>query len=255
MKLKENSFPLSFSLDNATSFIKSVLEEKDWHEFEVIEVKIVFFPYYFFSYEAFFESEKHGKKIVSETANGKLALNGITGQLDDSVSFPSSDELVQEIDELPENIPFQEESFELNEKIEEILKIKTAGHLKTAKETVVIHSIKKVLYPVWVIDFSVEEQIYQFMVSGTDGSIISEEEIPERQQGFWEITSETLAELKSPSSWINYTTSIVSDSANFISKTTFSGSLIYGFLHNWKYQTFILLIILILVVLWTYGII
>ncbi|PIN98220.1 MAG: hypothetical protein COT90_05325 [Candidatus Diapherotrites archaeon CG10_big_fil_rev_8_21_14_0_10_31_34] len=253
MKLKENSFPLSFSLQETTDFIKQTLEEKNWFEFEVIEVKIVFVPYYFYSFEAFFESDEEGKKIVSDTSNGKLALNGLTGELDESISVPESDELVKEIEELPENIPFEEKSFELTEKIEQIVQIKTAHHLRTGKDNVIIHSIKKVLYPVWIIDFSVEEQTFQFTVSGVDGSVILEEEIPERELGFWEITSETLNELKSPSSWINYTTSVISDSANFVVKNTFSGNLMHNLLHNWKYQSFILLIILILIVLWSLG--
>ena len=253
MKLKENSFPLSFSLQETTDFIKQTLEEKNWQEFEVIEVKIVFVPYYFFSYEAFFESEEDGKKIVSDTVNGKLALNGLTGELDESVVLPETSELVQEIEELPENIPFEEKSFELKEKIEEIVQFKTAHNLSAAKDNVIIHSIKKVLYPVWIIDFSVADQTFQFMVSGVDGSVISEEEIPERMLGFWEITAETLHELQSPANWINYTTLVISDTTNFVVKGTFSGSIVQNLLHNWKYQTFILLLILVLIVLWSLG--
>jgi len=253
MKLKESSFPLSFSLEETTEFIKQTLEEKNWFEFEVIEVKIVFFPFYFYSFEAFFESDETGKKIVSETTNGKLALNGLTGELDESIPVPESNELVKEIDEIPENIPFEEKSFELNEKIEQIVQIKTAEHLHSAKDNVIIHSLKKVLYPVWIIDFSVAEQTFQFTVSGVDGSVISEEEIPERELGFWEITEETLHELQSPASWVNYTTSIISDSANFVVKNTFSGNVFENLMHNWKYQTFILLIILALIILWSLG--
>lgn len=253
MKLKEQSFPLSFSLQETTDFIKAKIEEKNWFEFEVIEVKIVFVPYYFYSFESFFESEEEGKKIVSDTVNGKLALNGLTGELDETVSLPDSSELVKEIEELPENIPFEEKSFELTEKIEEIVQVKTARHLRTGKDNVIIHSIKKVLYPVWIIDFSVVEHTFQFMVSGVDGSVISEEEIPERMLGFWEITAETLNDLKSPSSWINYSASVISDSANFMIKNTFSGNIVHNLLHNWKYQTLILLIILIIVVLRGYG--
>jgi len=250
MKLKESSFPLSFSLQQATDFIKDVVEEKNWQDFEVIEVKIIFIPYYFFSYEVFFEEEN---KVVSEAVSGKIALNGKTGELDESISFSDSDELTDKIEDLDDNIPFEELKFELNEKIEVIAQIKTAEHLKAAKDNVIIHSIQKVLYPVWIIDFGVEDQTFQFTVSGVDGTVISEEEIPERELGFWEITSETLNELKSPSNWINYTTSVVSDTTHFVVKNTFSGNILDNLMHNWKYQTFILLIILALIVLWNYG--
>ena len=252
MKLKEKSFPLHFSLNETTDFIKSTLEEKNWLEFEVIEVKLVFIPYYFFSFDAFYEEE--GKKIVSETVNGKLALNGKTAELEE-IEAPEETELTQKIEGIPENIPFEELKFEFTEKIESIAQIKTAAHLKTAKDNVLIHSLKKVLFPVWIIDFSVEENTFQFQLSGIDGEVISEQEIPERKLGFWEITSETLNELKNPSSWVNYTTSIISDSANFMVKNTFSGNFVYNLKHNWKCQTFILLVILALILLWHYRII
>ncbi len=250
MKLKEKSFPLNFSLQETTDFIKEKIEEKNWFEFEVIEVKIIFFPYYFFSYEAFFEEEN---KTVSQTVNGKLALNGMTSTLEE-LSFPESSELVSEIKDLAENIPFVEHSFELNEKVEVITQIKTAEKLQLPKDNVIIHSLKKVLYPVWIIDFSVEEQTFQFTVSGVDGTVFSEEEIPERKQGFWEITSETLDELKHPESWINYSTSIVSDTTNFVTKKTFSENFADNLLHNWKYQTLILSIILLIILLWHFNI-
>ncbi|MBU2099889.1 hypothetical protein KKG83_07315 [Candidatus Micrarchaeota archaeon] len=250
MKLKEKSFPLHFSLNETTDFIKSTLEEKNWFEFEVIEVKLVFIPYYFFSFDAFYEEEE--KKIVSETVYGSLALNGKTAELEE-ISVPEETELTQKIEDIPENIPFEEMKFHFDEKIELIAQIKTAAHLKTAKDNVIIHSLKKVLFPVWIIDFSLEENTFQFQLSGIDGEVISEQEIPERELGFWEITAETLNELKSPSSWVNYTTSIISDSANFVVKNTFSGNVFHNLIHNWKYQTFILLVILALILLWQYG--
>ncbi|MFH1664442.1 MAG: hypothetical protein ABH986_06620 [archaeon] len=250
MKLKEKSFPLSFSLQETTEFIKTTLEEKNWFDFEVIEVKIVFVPYYFFSFEAFFEDTNNN---VSETVNGKMALDAMNSSLDESIAVPEETELVEKIDELPDNIPFEELKFELNEKVESIVQIKVAEHLKAKKSNVIIHSLKKVLYPVWIIDFSVEEQTFQFRISGVDGSVISEEEIPEKELGFWEITAETLHDLQSPSSWINYTTSVVSDAANFVVKNTFSGNIVHNLMHNWKYQSFVLLIILILIILWNYG--
>lgn len=250
MKLKEKSFPLHFSLNETTDFIKQTLEDKNWFEFEVIEVKIVFVPYYFFSFDAFYEEEE--KKIVSETVHGSFALNGRTAELEE-IPVPEETELVNEIEGIPDNIPFQEFKFHFDEKIELIAQIKTAARLKTAKDNVIIHSLKKVLFPVWIIDFSIEENTFQFQLSGIDGEVISEQEIPERTLGFWEITAETLDDLKNPSSWVNYTTSIISDSANFVAKNTFSGSFAENLLHNWKYQTFILLVILLLVVLWNFG--
>lgn len=249
MKLKEKSFPLSFSLQETTDFIKDTIQQKNWENFELIEVKLVFVPYYFFSFEGFFEEE--GK--VLETVNGKTALNGMTSELEE-ISVPEENELTEEIKEIPSNIPFTELKFELTEKVEQIAQIKVAANLKTAKDNVIIHSMKKVLFPVWIIDFAVAEQTFQFKISGVDGEIVSEEEIPERQLGFWEITAETLNELQSPDAWVHYTTSIISDTTNFVAENV-SGNVIENFMKNTRFQIFVLLIILILVVLWTYGII
>ncbi len=112
MKLKEKSFPLSFSLQDTTDFIKETVQEKNWESFEVIEVKLVFIPYYFFSFDAFFEEEN---KTVSRTEHGKAALNGMTAELEE-ILVPESDELIQEIPEL-KKIPFEEKKFDLTEKI------------------------------------------------------------------------------------------------------------------------------------------
>ncbi len=246
MKLKEKSFPLSFSLEQTTEFIKNTLEQKNWSDFEVIEVKIVFFPYYFFSYEVFFEEEN---KTVSQTKSGKAVLNGMTSQLEE-ISLPEEADLIEEIEEIPENISFEELQFKLSEKVELISQIKIAEKMQVPKDNVVIHSLQKVLFPVWIIDFAVETNNFQFMLSGVDGSVIKEEEIPERLQGFWEITSEALSELKHPKAWAEYTSSVVSDSTNFAA----SGNFFDNLLHNRRFQILILLIILIIVVLWSYKV-
>jgi hypothetical protein len=50
----------------------------------------------------------------------------------------------------------------------------------------------------------IDEKEYPLIINAIDGSIQGIEVIPEREKGYFEITRETINELKRPSAWIKY---------------------------------------------------
>ncbi len=62
----------------------------------------------------------------------------------------------------------------------------------------------EIYYPVWLAFATVVGQIYEFEISAVTGKILGEENVPEREKGYAELTKEALEELKEPRAWLRY---------------------------------------------------
>ena len=219
MKLKEASLPLSFNLEDTTNLVKELLKSRNWHEVEPAEIKLVLEPYFVFRYDAYFESSsEEAGKIVSETSSGNGAMNALTGELDEEVPelLGEQPELVQEI---PDETKIEAKpSVFKEEEAKKISRIKIAQKLGTGKENVIISSFKLIRIPFWLVSLSLEEETLELMVSATDGTVLNEEEIPERGKGLWELTKETMGDLKKPHSWVKYPRDMMAGTAGMVSE-------------------------------------
>ncbi|MEW6295493.1 MAG: hypothetical protein AB1467_04340 [Candidatus Diapherotrites archaeon] len=266
MKLKDYSFPVSFSLEEALNLIKEFAEPKGWKNIELAEAFMSFTPYFIFSYDAFIESrpEPEGEgedeglgsisaeKIVSETMNGKDALNALTSELEEGIaaSIDEGIELTKEV-EVPKGIEVEEKSTLMTEdEARKIAQIKVAQKLGVGKDNVIIHQLRKVLFPIVFVSVSIEgEEQQEFLFSGVDGSMLSEVELPERGQTASEIFKDTLSDLKRPSSWLKYSAGIVSGLAGGLKKGLGATTAPHRRWFVWA----LLIIILILAFFWAYG--
>ncbi|RLG18122.1 hypothetical protein DRN67_04510 [Candidatus Micrarchaeota archaeon] len=197
-------FPISFQLEQVAKLVEGLLRKKNWKDFKQAELKLVLTPFYVFYYDAGFEEQKQGKSIVKGTKRGRGALDALSGEINEQLaeSMPSSSELVKE---LPDDYPLEVKEPVFSEsEAKKIAQLKTAAMLKTAKESVIISDFRTIYYPMWVAGISVGKQNYELEISAITGEIFGEEKVPERQQGFVEITKETLQELKKPGAWLKY---------------------------------------------------
>lgn len=257
MKLEQESFPLSFSLTELKKLIEELVKEKDWTDFKIKETRLEFTPFYYFSFDAFTESKEEG--TVSETIHGTNAFDPINSRLNEEIALSMHGiQLTQEID-VPEEIQFTGHKTEINEEqAKKIVQIKVAEKLKLKKDNVLIHQLKKVLFPAWFVSVEVEETEYQLIFSGIDGRMLCEDTIPFRKKGLGELFQETLSDLSSPKGWADYSRSFFTGSPKEpkeTEKTPSEKKQDTKFLSARNTGIIILIIILAFLILWAAGII
>jgi hypothetical protein len=109
------------------------------------------------------------------------------------------------IKEVDEGYDFEVERHKIkHDGAERIAPLKTAEHLGTSLDKVIISHLKLIHVPFWQLNVSVAEGIYSFEINAVTGETVSEEEIPEREKGWMEVTNETLEDLKRPGAWMEY---------------------------------------------------
>ncbi|MDD5163549.1 MAG: hypothetical protein PHD95_05065 [Candidatus ainarchaeum sp.] len=239
MYLGKPSFSLSFGLEEVKKLVSEVLKKKNWHEFKQSDITLSYVPYYIFFYDAFFEEKtEDGEKKISETQRGRLALDATSAEIDEEVS----EELEgMELTRKTPNAPIEVERPSMNQKeAEKIAAIKTASFLGLHTRNIITTQMQMIYHPMWIIGIEVAEGNFELQVSGTNGMVFGEEEIPERKKGLMEITKETIYELKSPKTWGKYSIET--------GKTIAGSSLLRKILLNKWLITIILILILIYII-------
>ena len=198
-------FPVVFEIEKVAELIEATLKKKSWQAFDRGEVKLVLQPTYIFYYDAVFEE---GGKPKGKGERGRLALNAETAELDKGMAetMPPDNELVKE---LPDDYPLvvRKPLFSKAE-AEKIALLKTAALIGADRNNVVLTGFKVVYYPMWLAFVTVKKKTYELKISAVTGELFGEEQVPEREKGFVEITNETLHELKEPGAWVKYSKEI-----------------------------------------------
>ena len=253
-------FPIAFEIEKVAGLIESTLKKKHWHSFDKGEIKLILSPVYIFYYDAVFPEEGKPK---AESERGRLALNAETAELNKELadSMPDDTELVKE---LPDDYPLvvRKPLFSKAE-AEKIALLKTSTLIGAERKNVVLTGFKVVYYPMWLAFVTVKEKTYELEISAVTGEVFGEEQVPEREKGFVEITRETLHELKEPGAWVRYSKEIADLAGEKIEggeegkPESLPGFLlggnasVPGFLHEpWLLLSVVLLAILVLLVLY-----
>lgn len=260
MYLDSPAFPINFPVEQAVAEIESMVKGRYWHDFEVGELKLVYTPFWTFSYDAFTEAPgapasgegedeesigaggRAAGRIVSETSSGKMALNARTYELVEEVSY-----LYESAEGEMQNMPTSEYPYEIQRPklvrtrvAERIIAVRLAAQLGLPKENVILSGLELVYLPQWFVWVTVAEGTFHLQINAYNGEMVNSEQVPERERGWLELTSETLEELKQPDAWIEYTREI-------------SQSAWLWFAENRQMQVILLGIIAVLVALWTMG--
>lgn len=227
MHLDKTSFPISFSFEDCVSYIESQINSRGWTDFEVADVKLVYYPYWFFRYDTYRESVPEPFESPDETAEGEageegeegltdggsvsavesgyLAMDAVTAEIDPEIAAMIEGNEFKRIKEVEEGYEFEVEDHKIKHSgAERIAPLKAAEHLGTSLDKVIVSHLKLIHVPFWELNVSVAEGVYSFEINAVTGETVSEEEIPEREKGWMEVTNETLEELKQPGAWMEY---------------------------------------------------
>ena len=213
MFLSKPCFPVSFSKEELDGLVKETLGGKHWRDFKTVSTTLLFEPYYFFSYDVFFEKkqEETGALIVSDTQAGTMALNAVSGEFDEELSAlaeESEPEILKD-SPVPEGVEAEVERVGLSEQeVKRIAPMRLAAKLEVSKTNVEISGIKLAFVPFWRAEVEIGGKTFELVVNAVNGEVASEEEIPYREKSLLELTGETLSELKSPNAWVDYSSRI-----------------------------------------------
>ena len=210
MFLSKPCFPVSFSKEELDGLVKEAWGGKHWRYFKTVSPTLLFEPYYFFSYDVFFEKkqEETGALVVSDTQAGSMALNAVSGEFDEELSAlaESEEPEILKASPVPEGVETEIERVGLSEQeVKRIAPMRLAAKLEVSKSNVEISGIKLAFVPFWRVKVEIGGKAFELVVNAVNGEIASEDEIPYREKSLLELTGETLSELKSPNAWVEYT--------------------------------------------------
>jgi len=211
MFLDRPAFSISFPLESCLEEVERLIKSKRWTKFEVAEIKLIYAPFFFFNYYSYLEEKREDtdKAVVSDTAEGIMAMDAQTNVLDEGIAGLFQEEVPQTSHKPAQGYQFEVERALIGEKdAVKVAQIKMAKQLELPKENLLISGLKLVYVPIWVASVSVAEGTYKLEFNAVNGELMSEAEIPEREKGWLEVTGETLSELKEPGAWVRYTQSV-----------------------------------------------
>lgn len=252
MYLNKPAFSIAFSVEDTVGLIESMIKSKHWTDFEVAEVKLVYIPFWIFNYDAYVEGPTEGQEAaaVSDHVSGKMALNAYTNELDENVHFLYESADVKLEQKPTKDYPFEIQRPKVREReAREIAAVRIAAKISVPKENVIISGLEMVYLPMWFAWVTVAEGTYKLQINAVGGEILNEEQVPERERGWLEVTSETLEELKQPGAWVEYTSEIGRGIFSFITQNPLVLSAIEKLKADRRLQIIVLIIILIIVIL------
>jgi hypothetical protein len=258
MKLEKPSLPVLIPQEELKAQIIEAVSEKGWKEEETSTENFVllYVPFFVFNFEAFTESktEESENPVVSETQNGRMALNAFDSELDEEIAGLFEEEETRLEKRTPKEQECEIQKARLTaEEAKQLAQVKMAAQLSLGKDNVIISALELIYAPFWVGAVKIAEQEYSVQANAVSGALAGLEELPARGKSYGELTKETLSELKDPFAWIKYSVSIIVDSAKWFARLPPINWLIIQAQKNKRFQIAILISILILIALKEIG--
>jgi len=188
MMLDANSFELILTPEVALGMIQKEVKRKGWNKYEVEEIRLVYVPYYTFSFDVNVE----GSKPIS----GKAALNANSGDIDEFVPMVL-DKPFKKTRKSQENAEVEDTTIPSNE-VKAVATSKIAAQTGIKKEAVTISAISKVYLPFFRIWLNLNNNVYKIEVDGLLGAPLGLEAITDRPKSWEEAASDTIKKMRSP---------------------------------------------------------
>ena len=225
MYLGNPLLPIQLKEKRAAAQVKQALSEKN-RELEIPSPKLVLSPYFLFNYHYFTEKDEQGEKIVAESRDGLLALDGNSLKIDVDIAKLIKKGMKSTSNEIPE-LDFEERETLVEKKQEEnVLKLKTAEYFKINKSNVAISHAKRFFVPFYEYEITIGETKFALIINAADNPkkdsdivIAGIDSVPIREKGIMEVTQETLEDLTKPEAWIDYSKGLLRETSNlFVSE-------------------------------------
>jgi len=180
----------------ALSIVQKALAKKGWTGVSVNEVRLVYTPFWVFSFD-----------IVAEKGSsptGKTGLNAFTGELNDLVPAILDRPIKKSRETVKGGKPEIEPTAVSYREVKETAATKIAAHVGGIKaDSVVVSAVSKLYVPFYRVWIDVAGDTFKFEVDGALGIPMGLEDVPGKAKGWEEETGEALGKLKSPSGWVD----------------------------------------------------
>ncbi len=214
--MARSSYPVSFSRKDVNEMVEGMASDNGWKDFEITSQQLFLQPYYFFSYDAYTEKkqEETGQLVVDDIQRGKIALNALSGELEEDMASLAEKKPKEHQSREMANAEFEEPSI-LKEEARKIAPIKLASSLEVPRSNVEISGFFEAYVPFWVVSVSLEDrESFDFTVSAVDGSVYGELDVPVKPKTALDLVGETVSELRDPGAWAEYSRGVASSVYN-----------------------------------------
>jgi len=193
MILDAQSFKTVVTPEAALGIVQKAVLERGWKQYDVSDVKLVYTPYWFFSFDV----------IAGESSpTGKTALNAYSGELNDYIPYllerPTKKTTQTEPGAQVEVLPTAISKSELND----VAATKVAAHAGLKKEVVSVSAATKYYVPSYQVWVDVANDSFKIDIDAVLGNPQGIEAMPARPKGFGEAAGETVNKMKTPSGWM-----------------------------------------------------
>jgi hypothetical protein len=196
MLLDADAIEVQLTPEQALSATQSAITAKRWRKYEIAGIRLVYTPFWVFSYDCFSEQG---------TYSARAALNAYTGELSDAITQlldkpqkKSRSAAQHDFETEPGAVTAQE--------AKQSAVIKLAGRLGIEKEDVTASGFYRLYYPFWRVWVDVEKETYKIDIDAAYGTPFGFENVPERKLGWGEAAGETVKKLQSPQGLAELTT-------------------------------------------------
>ena len=194
MLLDAPTFELKLSPELAIGILQKGVAKKGWKSFEVQQIRLVYVPFYLFS----FDVTPAGQAPVS----AKTAINAYSGELNDFVSA-FLDQPLKKTKQTAEKYEPEVESTSISPaEVKETAQAKVAAQVGMPRDQVTISAVSKLYIPFFRVWANVNEEQFKFDVDGCLGAALGLDNVPGKQKGWGDVTSETIDKMKTPAGFL-----------------------------------------------------
>lgn len=194
MILDAQSFKTVLTPESALGMVQKAITERGWKQFDISDVKLVYTPYWVFSFDV----------LAGESApTGKTALNAYSGDLNDYIPYllerPTKKSNQTEPSAQSEVLPTAISRSELSD----VAATKVAAHAGIKREMVTISAATKYYVPSYQVWIDVAGDSFKIDIDAVLGNPQGIEAIPARPKGFSEAAGDTVKKMKTPAGWMD----------------------------------------------------
>ncbi len=198
MILDAPTFELVLTPEAALGIIQKEINRKHWAKWEVEDIRLVYTPYWIFSFDVTAEGSQ---------PSGRVALNATTGEVDEFVPQLLDRPFKKARQTDPKSPKAEVESTNISRKeVEAVAPAKVAAAVGLKKDTITVSAIAKYYVPffrVWATVPAETGDSYKINVDALMGAPLGSQAIPGKEKGMEESTEETFDKLKSPAGWMS----------------------------------------------------
>ncbi len=200
MLLDANAFQPVLTPEIALSVVQKGLTAKQQPKFDVEQVKLVYTPFYSFSFDVAAEG--------SSAPTGKAAINAFTGEISDYVPL-LFDRPLSKTKTVNEKEAEVEETAIAPPEVRDAAAAKLAAQTGVKRDAITISAVTKVYVPFYRVWFDLADDSYRVDVDACLGTPFGLEAVPAREKTWGQATEEAVKKMKSPSGIAELTTAAV----------------------------------------------